>query len=80
MYLQLDTWFGRPKKGGRGGGVRSGSGFNTVPRPNSGDDFDEIEQQRSIIERMDEETMNDRFEKMLVSEDFSIRKFRMKIL
>lgn len=63
--FQLDTWF-RPKKSGRGGGVRSGTGLNTVPRPNSGDDFDEIEQQRSIIERMDEEAMNDRFEKMLV--------------
>ncbi|XP_008549742.1 protein diaphanous isoform X1 [Microplitis demolitor] len=64
---KLDTWFGRPKKSGRGGGVRSGTGFNTVPRPHSGDDFDEIEQQRSIIERMDEETVNDRFEKMLAN-------------
>ncbi|XP_044014805.1 protein diaphanous isoform X3 [Aphidius gifuensis] len=62
---KLDTWFGRPKKSGRGGGVRSGTGFNTIPRPNSGDDFDEIEQQTSIIERMDEETMNEQFEKML---------------
>ncbi|XP_034951216.1 protein diaphanous isoform X4 [Chelonus insularis] len=64
---KLDTWFGRPKKSGRGGGVRTGSGFNTIPRPHSGDDFDEIEQQRSIIERMDEETVNDRFEKMLAN-------------
>ncbi|XP_043286612.1 protein diaphanous isoform X3 [Venturia canescens] len=62
----LDTWF-RPKKSGRGGGVRSGTGLNTAPRPNSGDDFDEIEQQRSIIERMDEEAMNERFEKMLAN-------------
>ncbi|CAG5082226.1 Similar to Diaph3: Protein diaphanous homolog 3 (Mus musculus) [Cotesia congregata] len=64
---ELDTWFGRPKKSGRGGGVRSGTGFNTMPRPHSGDDFDEIEQQRSIIEKMDEETVNDRFEKMLAN-------------
>lgn len=38
-----------------------------IPRPHSGDDFNEIEQQRSIIERMDEETVNDKFEEMLVS-------------
>nr|XP_034173007.1 protein diaphanous isoform X3 [Osmia lignaria] len=63
----LDTWFGRPKKSGRGGGVRSGSGNNTIPRPHSGDDFNEIEQQRCIIERMDKETMNDRFEEMLAN-------------
>ncbi|XP_076629979.1 diaphanous related formin 1 isoform X1 [Colletes latitarsis] len=63
----LDTWFGRPKKSGRGGGVRSGSGNHTIPRPHSGDDFNEIEQQRSIIERMDEETVNDRFEEMLAN-------------
>lgn len=44
-----------------------GNGHNTIPRPNSGDDFNEIEQQASIIERMDEETMNDKFEEMLVS-------------
>ncbi|KAK0082986.1 hypothetical protein PV325_009545 [Microctonus aethiopoides] len=63
----LDTWFGRPKKSGRGGSVRSGTGFNTVPRPNSSDDFDEFELQRSIIEKMDEETMNERFENMLAN-------------
>ncbi|XP_011299550.1 protein diaphanous isoform X4 [Fopius arisanus] len=63
----LDTWFGRPKKSGRGGGVRSGTGFNTIPRPNSGDDFDEIEQQRAIIDRMDEETVNEKFEEMLAN-------------
>lgn len=66
IIFQLDTWFGRPKKSGRGGGVRSGSGNNTIPRPHSGDDFNEIEQQRCIIERMDKDTMNDRFEEMLV--------------
>ncbi|KAF3420118.1 hypothetical protein E2986_08329 [Frieseomelitta varia] len=63
----LDTWFGRPKKSGRGGGVRSGSGNNTIPRPHSGDDFNEIEQQRCIIERMDNETVNDKFEEMLAN-------------
>ncbi|XP_076476336.1 diaphanous related formin 1 isoform X2 [Bombus vancouverensis nearcticus] len=63
----LDTWFGRPKKSGRGGGVRSGSGNNTIPRPHSGDDFNEIEQQRCIIERMDKETVNDKFEEMLAN-------------
>ncbi|XP_076246123.1 diaphanous related formin 1 isoform X2 [Calliopsis andreniformis] len=63
----LDTWFGRPKKSGRGGGVRSGSGNHTMPRPHSGDDFNEIEQQRCIIERMDEETVNDKFEEMLAN-------------
>ncbi|XP_054006199.1 protein diaphanous isoform X1 [Hylaeus anthracinus] len=63
----LDTWFGRPKKSGRGGGVRSGSGNHTMPRPHSGDDFNEIEQQRSIIERMDEEAVNDKFEEMLAN-------------
>lgn len=67
--LQLDTWFGRPKKSGRGGGMRNNSGSNTMPRPHSGDDINEIEQQRSIIERMDEETVNDKFEEMLVSGD-----------
>lgn len=67
MVFQLDTWFGRPKKSGRGGGVRSGSGNHTMPRPHSGDDFNEIEQQRCMIERMDEETVNDKFEEMLVS-------------
>lgn len=46
-----------------------------MPRPHSGDDFDEIEQQRSIIEKMDEETVNDRFEKMLVSNKKIINKF-----
>ncbi|XP_046743902.1 protein diaphanous isoform X5 [Diprion similis] len=61
----LDTLFGRPKKTGRGGGVGGGMSHNTIPRPNSGDDFSEIEQQASIIERMDEETMNDKFEEML---------------
>ncbi|XP_058799621.1 protein diaphanous isoform X2 [Phymastichus coffea] len=59
----LDTWFGRPKKSGRGGGA----GPNTMPRPNSGDDFNEIEQQRCIIERMDEETTNDKFEELLAN-------------
>lgn len=38
-----------------------------MPRPHSGDDFNEIEQQRCIIEKMDEEAVNDRFEEMLVS-------------
>lgn len=72
MFLpQLDTWFGRPKKSGRGGGVRSGSGNNTISRPHSGDDFNEIEQQR-IIERMDKETVNDKFEEMLVSGSISL--------
>lgn len=47
--------------------MRSNSGSNTMPRPHSGDDINEIDQQRSIIERMDEETVNDRFEEMLVS-------------
>jgi diaphanous 2 len=64
--LQLDTWFGRPKKSGRGAGMRGYSGSNTMPRPHSGEDINEIEQQRCIIERMDEETVNDRFEEMLV--------------
>ncbi|XP_012224016.1 protein diaphanous isoform X2 [Linepithema humile] len=63
----LDTWFGRPKKSGRGGGPRGYSGSNTMPRPHSGDDFNEIEQQRCIIEKMDEETVNDRFEEMLAN-------------
>ncbi|XP_032678760.1 protein diaphanous isoform X4 [Odontomachus brunneus] len=63
----LDTWFGRPKKSGRGGGMRNNSGSNTMPRPHSGDDINEIEQQRSIIERMDEETVNDKFEEMLAN-------------
>ncbi|XP_051163052.1 protein diaphanous isoform X7 [Leptopilina boulardi] len=62
--IKLDTWFGRPKKSGRGGG---GLGHNTIPRPNSGEDFNEIEQQRCMIERMDEETVNDRFEEMLAN-------------
>ncbi|XP_070165092.1 protein diaphanous isoform X2 [Polyergus mexicanus] len=63
----LDTWFGRPKKAGRGSGTRGYSGSNTIPRPHSGDDINEIEQQRCIIERMDEETVNDRFEEMLAN-------------
>lgn len=46
--------------------MRNNSGSNTMPRPHSGDDINEIEQQRSIIERMDEETVNDKFEEMLV--------------
>ncbi|XP_015602221.1 protein diaphanous isoform X4 [Cephus cinctus] len=66
-FFELDTWFGRPKKSGRGGGVRGGTGHNTIPRPHSGDDFNEIEQQASIIENMDEETMNDKFEEMLAN-------------
>ncbi|XP_076178549.1 diaphanous related formin 1 [Ptiloglossa arizonensis] len=70
----LDTWFGRPKKSGRGGGVRSGSGNHTMPRPHSGDDFNEIEQQRIIIERMDEETVNDKFEEMLANMNLSEEK------
>ncbi|XP_048510372.1 protein diaphanous isoform X3 [Athalia rosae] len=65
QWNYLDTLFGRPKKPGRGGGAGGGIGHNTIPRPNSGDDFNEIEQQASIIERMDEETMNDKFEEML---------------
>ncbi|XP_015602192.1 protein diaphanous isoform X3 [Cephus cinctus] len=67
QWNYLDTWFGRPKKSGRGGGVRGGTGHNTIPRPHSGDDFNEIEQQASIIENMDEETMNDKFEEMLAN-------------
>ncbi|KAJ8687905.1 hypothetical protein QAD02_023700 [Eretmocerus hayati] len=62
-FLKLDTWFGRPKKSGRGGGYNQ----NTMPRPNSGDDFNEIEQQRCMIERMDEETTNDKFEELLTN-------------
>jgi len=46
--------------------MRGYSGSNTMPRPHSGEDINEIEQQRCIIERMDEETVNDRFEEMLV--------------
>ncbi|KAG5344644.1 DIA protein, partial [Acromyrmex charruanus] len=65
--LQLDTWFGRPKKSVRGSGSRGYSGSNTIPRPHSGDDINEIEQQRCIIERMDEETVNDKFEEMLAN-------------
>ncbi|XP_011879316.1 PREDICTED: protein diaphanous isoform X2 [Vollenhovia emeryi] len=65
--IKLDTWFGRPKKSVRGGGPRGYSGSNTMPRPHSGDDINELEQQRSIIERMDEETVNDRFEEMLAN-------------
>ncbi|XP_036140076.1 protein diaphanous isoform X2 [Monomorium pharaonis] len=65
--IKLDTWFGRPKKSGRGGGPRGYSGSNTMPRPHSGDDINEIEQQRCIIEGMDEETVNDRFEEMLAN-------------
>ncbi|XP_024878050.1 protein diaphanous isoform X2 [Temnothorax curvispinosus] len=63
---KLDTWFGRPKKPGIRG-QRGYSGSNTMPRPHSGDDINEIEQQRCIIERMDEETVNDRFEEMLAN-------------
>ncbi|XP_077255332.1 diaphanous related formin 1 isoform X2 [Temnothorax americanus] len=62
----LDTFFGRPKKPGIRG-QRGYSGSNTMPRPHSGDDINEIEQQRCIIERMDEETVNDRFEEMLAN-------------
>ncbi|XP_039307446.1 protein diaphanous isoform X3 [Solenopsis invicta] len=65
--IKLDTWFGRPKKSGRGGGPRGYAGSNTMPRPHSGDDINEIEQQRCIIERMDEDTVNDRFEEMLAN-------------
>ncbi|XP_012288328.1 protein diaphanous isoform X3 [Orussus abietinus] len=65
--IKLDTWFGRPKKSARGGGVRGGAGHNTIPRPHSGDDFNEIEIQASIIARMDEETVNDKFEEMLAN-------------
>ncbi|XP_043670398.1 protein diaphanous [Vespula pensylvanica] len=64
---KLESWFTRPKKSGRGGGVRSGTDNNTMPRPHSGDDFNEIEQQRCIIEKMDEEAVNDRFEEMLAN-------------
>ncbi|KAL0116688.1 hypothetical protein PUN28_009956 [Cardiocondyla obscurior] len=64
--IKLDTWFGRPKKSVRGG-PRGYAGSNTMPRPHSGDDINEIEQQRSIIERMDEETVNDKFEEMLAN-------------
>lgn len=71
--FQLDTWFGRPKKSGRGGG---GLGHNTIPRPNSGEDFNEIEQQRCMIERMDEETVNDRFEEMLVSTNSGLNRLK----
>uniref|UniRef100_A0ABD2X546 Protein diaphanous n=1 Tax=Trichogramma kaykai TaxID=54128 RepID=A0ABD2X546_9HYME len=62
----LDTWFGRPKKSGRGGST----GPNTMPRPNS-DDFNEIEQQRCMIERMDDETTNDKFEELLANMNLS---------
>ncbi|XP_047350616.1 protein diaphanous isoform X2 [Vespa velutina] len=65
--FRLESWFTRPKKSGRGGGVRSGTDNNTMPRPHSGDDFNEIEQQRCIIEKMDEEAVNDRFEEMLAN-------------
>lgn len=66
LSFQLDTLFGRPKKSGRGA-MRGYLSNNTMPRPHSGEDINEIEQQCCIIERMDEETVNDRFEKMLVS-------------
>ncbi|XP_014210886.1 protein diaphanous isoform X2 [Copidosoma floridanum] len=59
----LDTWFGRPKRPGRGGGSTS----NTLPRPHSGDDFDEVEHQRCMIEGMDEETTNEKFEELLTN-------------
>lgn len=63
--------------------MRSGSGNNTIPRPNSGDDFNEIEQQRCIIERMDKETVNDKFEEMLVSRQIgsiSIERDKIELL
>lgn len=59
--LQLDTIFSRPKKGGRGGG-------HQLPRPHSEADFNEVEEQQTqVIEQMDEVTLNEKFEEMLVS-------------
>ncbi|XP_031777153.1 protein diaphanous isoform X5 [Nasonia vitripennis] len=69
-FNALDTWFGRPKKTGRGGG----SYASTMPRPHSGDDFNEVEQQRCMIERMDEETTNDKFEELLANMNLSEEK------
>jgi len=55
--------------------MRGYSGSNTMPRPHSGEDINEIEQQRCIIERMDEETVNDRFEEMLVGKHVACTRF-----
>lgn len=59
FFFQLETIF-RPKKTG----VRGTGG--QLPRPRSESDFNETDEQADFIEQMDEETLNEKFEEMLV--------------
>lgn len=62
--LQLDTLWGRK----RTGSVRS----LQTSRPHSDADFSELDEQVELIEALDEDALNERFEKMLVSIDYVI--------
>lgn len=55
--LQLDTLFPKSKKAGRP---------STMSRPHSETDFNDLELQEAVIENMDAETFNEKFEEMLV--------------
>lgn len=58
--LQLDTLWGRKKAG-------STRSVGQLSRPHSDSDFNELDEQVELIETLDEEALNERFEKMLVS-------------
>jgi hypothetical protein len=68
--LQLDTLFKGSKKGGTVRGHNHGGGHGPhqggLPRPQSESDFTEIEEHEFRIESLDDEGVNDLFEKMLV--------------
>lgn len=60
VLLQLDTLWGRKKAG-------STRSVGQLSRPHSDSDFNELDEQVELIETLDEEALNERFEKMLVS-------------
>lgn len=60
FLLQLDTLWGRKKAG-------STRAMGQLSRPHSDSDFNELDEQVEFIETLDEEALNERFEKMLVS-------------
>ncbi|KAG8234233.1 hypothetical protein J437_LFUL007738 [Ladona fulva] len=67
MVGQLETWFGRPKKGGVGGGLRNGGEGGSLARPHSESDFNDSEEPEFSWDNLDDNTVNELFEKMLVS-------------
>jgi len=69
ICFQLDTLFKGSKKGtvrSHNYGAGHGGHHGGLPRPQSESDFAEIEEHEFKIEALDDDAVNDLFEKMLV--------------